>query len=288
LLLLHNMGEDGRMARDGGLAFHLVFGVFLAGYAACSALAREIRGGTAATVLAKPVGRGLFFAAKYAGVAAVVALYSACAALATLLAERSAERFVAWSDLIGYVSDRWASAAVLGAPVVAFAAAALLNYRTRRPFQSSAFVLLGLLLLAALLLLGCLDQAGRWAPYDLRVQWRILPASLLVTEALLVFAAAALALSTRLTAVPVLTACAVLLLTGLLWSRGGAGTPPAWPLTLARTLVPDWQHFWVADGLARGGRIPPAWIVLCTAYATALTLAALSVGAACFHRVDVT
>ena len=31
LLTLHNFGEDGKLARDSGLAFHLVFGLLVAG-----------------------------------------------------------------------------------------------------------------------------------------------------------------------------------------------------------------------------------------------------------------
>ena len=47
MLALHNFGEDGRLARDSGLAYQFVFGLFVAAYAACSSLAREMRSGTA-------------------------------------------------------------------------------------------------------------------------------------------------------------------------------------------------------------------------------------------------
>lgn len=285
LVMLHNFGEDGRLARDGGLAFHMVFGLFVAGYAAASALSREMRSGTAAAVLAKPVPRGVFFLAKYLGVVAVVGVFSVCASLATLLAERTAERFVSRPDLVGYVADRRLSALLLAAPAVAFALAGLINYRTRRSFQSTAFALLPALLAALLIVAGMFDQAGRWAPYDPCVQWRILPASLLVTEALCVLAAIALALSTRLTVVPIMTGSAAVLAAGLLWEL--APIHGGWAAA-GQAVIPDWQRFWAADWLARGGHVPPAWLLACTVYAVALAAAALAAGALLFEEADVT
>lgn len=285
VLLLHNFGEDGRLARDGGLAFHLVFGLFVAGYAAASALSREMRSGTAAAVLAKPVPRHVFFLAKYLGVAAVVGVFSLCASLATLLAERTAERFVQLPDLVGYVADRRLSALLLGAPAAAFALAGLINYRTRRSFQSAAFFLMPALLLAVLLTAGLFDLAGRWSPYDPRVQWRILPASLLVTEALCVLAAIALALSTRWTVVPVMTASTAVLAAGLLWTPAARS---GWAAAIGKALVPDWQRFWASDWLARGGHVPASWVLGCTLYAAALTAAALAAGVLLFRDADVT
>ncbi|MDP6848726.1 MAG: hypothetical protein QGI24_08055, partial [Kiritimatiellia bacterium] len=115
MVLMHNLGEDGRIARDSGLAFHLVFGLFISGYAACSSLSREMHSGTAAVVLSKPVDRALFFLAKYAGVTVLVFLFSACACISTLLAERTAERFISNSTLLGYVTDWQTGKMLIGA-----------------------------------------------------------------------------------------------------------------------------------------------------------------------------
>ena len=92
LVVIYKFGEDGKLARDSGLAFHLIFGLMIAAYAAGTSLARELRSGTAAAILSKPVGRWTCFIAKFIGIAAVIIVFSLCAGLSTLLAERIAMR----------------------------------------------------------------------------------------------------------------------------------------------------------------------------------------------------
>ena len=91
LVLLHQFGEDGKIARDSGLAYHFMFGMLLVGYSACSALSREIRNGTASLFLSKPVSRYVYFGAKFAGLLMVVAAFSLCATMSTIIAERVSE-----------------------------------------------------------------------------------------------------------------------------------------------------------------------------------------------------
>lgn len=287
MLLMHNLGEPGRMARDGGLAFHLTFGVLIAGYASCSTLARERSAGTAATVLSKSVSRRVFFLAKFCGVTVVVLWFSLAAGASTLLAERIAEKFHQSSELVGYATDWRTARWLLAAPAGAFALAGALNLRGR-PFQSVAFLLLAVGPLAVLAAAGCFNQAGAWSPYDLRVDWRLLPATILVTAALPCFAAIALALSTRLPMAPTMTGCVLVLLAGLLsahvlgpWASRNA------LFAAVSGFVPDWQVFWRADDLAGGGRIAAAELLRALAYGVAYAVGALCVGCALFERTEV-
>ncbi len=288
LLTLHNLGEAGRLARDSGLAFQLVFGLFLAGYASCASLSRELRSGTAAAVLSKPVGRGLFFSAKFAGIAALVIMYSVCTCTATLLAERCAERFLSTERILGYVTDWRTAVLLLTVPGVAFLVGGILHYLKRGAFQSIAFVAMMLGLLLLLGFVGCFDQAGHWAPYNTHVQWRIVPASLLVTFALLMLSALALTLSTRLTLVPTMTLCVAIFGLGLMsdyWFGNYAEEFVG--ARILHSIIPNWQHFWAADLLAKGGHIPARLLAMITLYAATGTTTLLCIGAALFNKTEV-
>ena len=90
ILTTHTLSESQRMVRDSALALHFVTGLVLGAYAACASINHEIRRGTAAAILSKPVGRDLFFLSKFSGIAVVMVLFSAAAVLATLLSDRTA------------------------------------------------------------------------------------------------------------------------------------------------------------------------------------------------------
>ncbi len=289
LIRLHPFGEDGKLARDSGLALHFVFGLFLVAAAAGVALGREVRRGTAAAVLAKPVGRTLFFLAKYAGVCAAVLAFSAAAAMATLLAERVGEHFVAAATGGSqFVTDYRTGILLLAAPAAAHLFAAFRNYRSRRPFGSAGFGGLLAALAAVLLAAGFYDTAGRFAPFDCRVPWRVLPASLLVAVALLVMAALALALSTRWGAAPTGAACAAVFVAGLIsdyaFGRHADGSRLA---ALLHGLLPNWQHFWVCDALSAGGAIPAAYVGQAVLYGAAYAGGILAFGALSFRGAEI-
>jgi len=283
---MHDFGEEGKLARDSGLALHLLIGLFVAGYAASSSLAREMRSGTASAVLSKPVSRETFFLAKFAGVTLVVLAFSLCAMSATMLAERAAEKYVATGELTGYRADTLTGGLLFAAPFAACLVAGIINYLAKRPFESTAFGLVVVSLLLVFVAGGFFDEAGRTAAtLDYRVDWRLLPAGILVTMALVVVAAVAIALSTRLTTVPTLSLCSVLLVTGLMsdYLFGGHGGAAAF----IYKLVPNWQHFWMSDALTGGGRIPTTYILQTAFYAAVYTVGILCLGAASFRHAEV-
>jgi len=286
LVLLHQFGEDGKMVRDSGLAFQFVFGLFAAGHAACAALSGEVRGGTAVVVLSKPVGRSVLLLAKFAGLVLVIAGFSACAAVATLLSERVAEQWTSTAHATGDIIDWQTGRLLLAAPFAALALAGLINYRWRRPFETTAFFLLLAFLLAVLAGCGWFDRTGHPGAYDLRVQWRILPASFLVALALVVLAAIAISLSTRLGVVPTLTLCMIVFVLGLLAdhlaARGGGDAVTS----AVCALIPNWQNFWAADALSGEGTIPGWYVKRVCAYAASYSAAVLALGMLSFRSVD--
>ncbi|MCE9614714.1 MAG: ABC transporter permease [Lentisphaerae bacterium] len=287
LLLLHAFGEYGKLARESGLACHFIFGLLVAVQAASSALAREVRTGTAAAVLSKPVGRTTFFLAKFAGVACVVMAFSIGAVLATLLSERVAEKWTITPQLAGNLIDWRTGTWLLVAPVLALAAAGILNYLRRAPFGSAAFLLVLAGLLVVFLVSAAYDRTGVRAEFDFRVDWRILPAGVLITAALLPLSALAASLSTRLATAPTLLLCGLVFVLGLLWEFWFGPAPATPARAWLYSLVPNWQHFWVSDALTGGGTIPWPYVARAVAYAATYTGAVLALGALAFEHTDV-
>lgn len=279
LFITFTMGEGERLVRDNGLAVHFFFGLLLGSTAAGTALTREIRRGAAAVILAKPVDRRLFFLAKYAGLAVVLLMYSACACLATILSSRMAAE--------PYVLDWWAGAPLLAAPVAAFGLAGLLNYLQRRPFASQAFSWLLPALLLALLACAAAGPRGDGGPFGAHLRWSVIPVSLLITLAVLVLSALALTLATRLEPVPILFACSAIFLVGLMsdyiFGRPAAGSAVA---GFFYAIIPNWQNFWAADALAGKG-VPWSYVAQAGAYAAAWLIALLSLGLFSFDRMEV-
>ena len=287
LLVMYKFGEDGKLVRDSALAYHLVFGLFIAGYSAASCLAREMKSGTASAILSKPVSRELLFLAKFFGVSVVVLLFSLCATGATLLSERVAEKFVFTGDLVGYVMDWRTGRLLLAAPFAALLTAALINYLGGRTFGSSAFALLLLFVLLAFFVSGFYDRTGGLASFDFRVQWRILPASCLVTMALIVLSAIALSLSSRLQAVPTLTLCASLLVLGLMSDYlFGRACDTSRLSAFIYAVLPNWQHFWACDALNGGRAIPWSYVLNVAVYGAAYSAGVLCLGALSFKHAE--
>ncbi|MFH0952779.1 MAG: hypothetical protein V1873_00455 [Verrucomicrobiota bacterium] len=280
ILVTHTLGETERLARDSGLALHFVCGLVLGSYAACSSLTHEIRRGTVSSVLSKPVSRELFLLAKFSGISAVMVLFSAGAAMGVLLSTRMSRPV--------YSVDWWAGVPLLTAPVLAYAAAGIWNYSTRRPFVSAAFVLLVLGLAVAFVGAGFLDAEGNAVRFGAAYSWKILPASVLITLAILVLTGIAVSLAIRLDTVPTLSICSVVFVIGLmsdyLFGRhAGSNTVSAF---LYR-LVPNWQHFWVVDALSGEGSVPWSYVARAALYAVCYLAGVLGLGLLAFRHMEI-
>ena len=280
LLLNYTLGDSARIIRDSALALYFVGGLLLAATAASETLARELRRGTAATVLAKPVPRAVFFLAKAAGIAAALALFSLAALAATLLAVRAGA-----SELrLDWTAEAPALLALLLAPALAGA----WNHRTRRPFASAAFFLL-----LAFLLLAILAAAGFRTPIDrlafpLNFSWSLLRVGLLLYFCLAMVVALAAALATRLQATPVLLLSSGFFLFGLMGdSFLGPRLASSLAARAAYALLPNVQAFWLLDALDAATPIPPAYLALAAAYAAAWSAACLALGAASFQKLEI-
>ena len=280
LLLNYTLGDSARIVRDSALALYFVGGLLLAAHAAGEGLARELRRGTAAAALAKPVSRATFFLAKVAGVGAALFLYSVASFAAVLLAVRAGA-----SDLrLDWAAELPALLAVLLAPALAGA----WNHRTRRPFSSAAFFLLLGLLLLAIAVAARFETPLDHLVFPANFSWSILSVGLLLFFGLGMAVALAGALATRLAVAPVLLLCAGLFSFGLMadYFLG----PHLADSLLARAVyavLPNVQAFWLLDALDAAAPIPAAYFVGAAAYAAAWSAAVLALGLASFRRLEV-
>jgi len=302
----HRFSEDGRLARDSGLSCMLVFGLVLAVTTAGSALAAEITRGTAAAIIGKPVSRVTFIVSKWLGICGVLLIFWLGICAATLLAERGSAHFVmpefcehegqasgCGCDSPGHETDLLTRTLAIGGVGVAMLFAALRHYFGRRRFGVSAFIGVTVSQLCVAALCGFYTRFGQLrllrkgiAPYVPELDWRILSAALLVLFALLLFAALATALATRLQTGPVLAVCVLVLVVGLAGDAFTMGAGVTSWRGLLSGLLPDIQHFWMCDALAHGGRIAWSYVVEAGLYALSCCAMFLTAGYLAFRMRD--
>ena len=243
-------GDEPKLVKNSVLAVMLVAGLFGAVLSASNALAREIRAGTALAVLSKPVGRAHFLLAKYAGLLLALTVMTYVNTVAALIASRMVFDAYGSTDL-----------AALGIFAVAVLAAYLIggfsNFFLRRPFVSDTFfALLVMVTLAAFVIFEFTRQKqslGELAAVD----WRLVPAAVLILFALWILAALALACSTRLDLIPTLAVCSAFFLMGIMsdYLFGRPAAQGAWWASVLYTVTPNWQLFWLADVLETGKNV---------------------------------
>ena len=249
-------GEDPKLVKDSVLAVMLLAGLLGAVLSASSSLAREIRTGTALAVLAKPVGRAPFILAKYVGIAAVLLVLNYVNLMASLSASRMA--FDAYGDADVRGLAIWGTGFLLAYLVGGFS-----NYFLRRPFTSDAMfalVLFATLAFVANSLRTVADPTNRSETIGAfaNVDWRLIPAAVLILFALWILAGLALACATRLELISTLVICSGFFLLGLMseYLLGGPARGGSWWASVLFPVLPNWQLFWIADALEQGKSIP--------------------------------
>ena len=287
VLQFHQMGEPGRLARDGGLACLLMFGLPLAIVGASATVHRELADGTAAAALVKPLPRGLFLVGKFFGIAGVCAVFWWGVTVAMLLAERASERVIDTGMELVELRDARLSTIAVFAPVAALGVAALLNYLRKARFGVAAFFGVPVALTLVLLACGFWSQIGvwRWA-WESHVAWRCVPVATLLLFALWMYAAFASAMATRFGGAGTMGLSFGLFALGLCAdavTRGGS----SWWREVFGALVPNAQHFWMADALARGGHLAMGYLAAGALWTLGWCVLFLMAGTALLNRRDV-
>lgn len=202
-------GDEPKLVKNSTLAVMLLAGMLGAVLSAASSLARELRTGTALAVLSKPVGRAQFLLAKYAGLLLALSLLTYVNLICALLASRMA--FDAYGS-----TDLFAVGIFVLALVLAYALGGFSNFFLRRPFVSDAVFCLVLMVTIAFVVINAYNQHGQPQAFAKDVDWRLIPAAVLILFALWILAALALACSTRLDMIPTLAICSAFFLVGIM------------------------------------------------------------------------
>ena len=273
-------GDEMKLVKTSSLAIMLLAGLFGAVLSASASLAREIRTGTALAVLSKPVGRTQFLLAKFVGLAAALTLLAYVNLVGVMTAS--------WMAFDAYGKTNLTAIGIFGGGVVlAYALAGFSNFFLRRPFVSDAvFALVVMITLAAFIILQFTKQMqslGEWAAVD----WRLVPAGILILFAFWIFAAVALACSTRLDMIATLTVCSAIFLLGLMsdYLFGQLAERGSWWASALYSAVPNWQLFWLADALETGkSTFHWAYVGKAFAYMVFYAGAALAVAVALFDE----
>jgi ABC-type transport system involved in multi-copper enzyme maturation permease subunit len=273
-------GDEPKLVSNSVLAVMLLSGLFGAVLSASASLAREIRSGTALAVLSKPVGRAQFLLAKFAGLAAALAVLTYVNMIGVLLASRMA--FDAYGK-----TDLPAIEIFGGGILLAYALAGFSNFFLRRPFVSDAvFAMLVFTTLAAFIVFQFTTQMESLGTLA-RVNWNLLPAGILVLFALWILAAVALACSTRLDTIPTLAICSAIFLVGLMsdYFFGRRAEHGQWWASTLYSIIPNWQLFWLGDALDLGkNTFQWSYVGKAFAYMVCYAGAALAAGTVLFEE----
>lgn len=269
-------GDDPQMVKESVLAVALLTGLLGAVLSASASFAREIRTGTALAVLSKPVSRVQFLLAKYAGLAAAMAVLTYINLLAALLASRMAFDAYGSADALGF--GVWAG--FLG---LAYAIGGVTNFFLRRPFVSDAVFSLIVTATVGFVVLNLMQKPATGAePTAGGTDWRMVPAGVLILFAVWTLAGLALACSTRMEMIPTLAVCTGLFLVGLMspYLFGQAAKNGSIWASVGYGILPNWQIFWLADAMAVTKEIAGVWLYVGKAFAYAVCYTGATLAAA--------
>jgi hypothetical protein len=273
-------GDEPKLVQSSALAVMLLSGLFGAVLNASASLAREIRVGTALAVLSKPIGRAQFLLAKFAGLAAALTLLTYVNLVGVLLCSKMA--------FDAYGSTDLAALGIFAAGVaVAYALGGFSNFFLRRPFVSDAVLALVVTITLAAFVIIQFTQQEQSFYTTAHVDWRLVPAGILILFALWILAALALACSTRLDTIPTLAVCSAFFLIGLVsdYFFGRRAEAGDWWASALYTIIPNWQLFWLADAIDMGkSTFHWDYVAKAFAYTVGYAGAALAVGTALFEE----
>ena len=274
------LGDEPKLVENSALAVMLLSGLFGAVLSASASLAREIRVGTALAVLSKPIGRAQFLLGKYAGLAAALTLLTYVNLLGVLLCSKMAFDAYGGTDLVAL--------GIFGAGVaLAYALGGFSNFFLRRPFVSDAVLALVVMAtLAAFIIIRFTQQEESLATMA-QVDWRLVPAGILILFAVWILAALALTCSTRLDTIPTLAVCSAFFLIGLMsdYLFGQRAEAGHWWASTLYTVIPNWQLFWLADALDMGkSTFHWDYVGKAFAYTVGYAGAALAIGTVLFEE----
>jgi len=125
------------------------------------------------------------------------------------------------------------------------------NFFLRRPFVSDTVIALVVTVTIAVVVIVQFTQQQQSIGTQSHVDWRMVPAAILILFALWILTALAIACTTRFDTIPTLAICSAIFLVGLMsdYFFGRPAESGSWWASILYTIVPNWQLFWLADAL---------------------------------------
>ena len=255
--------EQIKFVVDSVMATSLIFSLVAAVVCSAHTISREMRNGTVLLLLSKPVTRLAFVLSKILGIIAAVTVFlfilNASALIAVLIAK---DQFRLEFGLMGAYYGGLAVAAIYGGAR---------NYFKQVSFTSNTLVAL-LILVPVIAAAAYFIRTSGMDMHDIAedefIEARhLLPALVLLFPAAWTMGTISAALATRIELVANLTICTLIFLIGLIskyfvlqWVGDG------WFGSFLRTLLPNWQYFWMADAMAARQVIPLSYILWALVY----------------------
>ena len=272
--------QGDRLLKDNGLATMLLACLLLGVFSAAGVVSREIENKTAATVLSKPMGRGMFIVGKFMGIAGTLVVAVYIMSIIYLIIMRYGVKLAVWEDPDHPVTTFLSLAFVL---TVIFGAIA--NFFFGKNFCSSAIASAVPVFTIVFFTLCFIGKDWSLQPFGYKVRWFLLVGSLLVLFSAFVLTAVAVALSTRLHLVAALTITFLVFVLGLMSDFLFLKLSAEYlPVRMIYALVPNMQYFWIADALETGKGVSGDYVLMVFLYTVVVVAAILAFAAYLFEE----
>ena len=288
---MFTMMQSTKFIMDMGLATLMLAGLLVGVFTASNVISQEIDNRTVLTVISKPVGRAEFILGKFLGVMAglVIAVYVLSLALVLTVSGGALE-----GDLETELSI-YIVLSVFGCMFLAVCYGFYHNFFHDRPFASRAIAAAIPLLTICFIVFGFVDTRAlknNWGEFGKGIDLNVVRACLMCSWSILLMAAFAVAISTRLTVVVNVAVCSGMFLLGLLsqylFVQLAEGVPKLKvPAGILYHMIPNLQVFWVSDTMNAGLPVPGLLVIYSGIYAFFFISAFLFLGMLLFQERQV-
>ena len=279
-LAMYTMSDDTKLLRELGLSTLFLTSLFIAIFAASSALAVEIENKTVLTILSKPIRRPTFIISKFLGVTLAVVLAHYICTIALLMSIRHGV-LETNADTHDWSVITSAGVAVLLSVLLS----AFFNYAYNWRFSSSTVICLAVFGSITMLFLSFIDRNFQFNPQQNGFSSLDIFGCVLLVFAAIIIVAFAIAISTRFNIVVTLSSCIGLFLLGLIsdYIFGRYAQQHIWA-KIGRFALPNLQVFWISDAIYEESVIPFKYIAITACYAICYTTAILALAIALFQK----
>ncbi len=276
-------GQELRLIRDQGLALVFLGGCIAGAMMVATVVVRDLRQGAISVLMSRPVSGLTVVAGKWTGLAAALFVYQVPATISCL-----------WITRIVGVGDHGQGLDPVGLTIYFLALALALGLTGLKHYffggwyvwEASIAVVGGFAL--AFVVAGFLGSGpeGHWAE---GVDWRAFNGCVLIFLAELIFAALLMPFAMRLDTAVVLGVAVVVFFLGMVSnSVVNLFLRPGLPYHAAKSILPNWQAFWISDWLAAKGDLDSGriwrYIGSCSIHTLAYVIACLAIAAMLFNR----